>query len=184
MNAQLIFIVSSIACLTLSHVVLTEKYPFIGDCKGDQHSDGCFRHLTFICDRAKVVHNDCFSDANLSYCITLNISENALTELSNFTSESIPNVMISGIDNNQINCTHFKEIFAKLTSQRLDSYTTLEICDLSDENSDESEYIEEQFTEQNTEKYIKIVTETSTEVDDQRPTTNEPEFLEFFFRNS
>lgn len=67
MNTQLIFIVSSIACLTLSHVVLAEKYQFIGDCKGDQHSDGCFRHLTFICDRAKVVHNDCFSDANLSY---------------------------------------------------------------------------------------------------------------------
>lgn len=66
MNAHLILTVSSIAFLTLSHFASTEKSPFIRGCKADQLVNGFYRHLTFICDIATVMHNDCTFDVDYS----------------------------------------------------------------------------------------------------------------------
>lgn len=63
MNTRLIFI-ASIVCSTFSHVVLTEKYPYIGTCVAENRS-----YLRFICDRTTFLDNYC--DAN-QYYICLN----------------------------------------------------------------------------------------------------------------
>lgn len=51
MKMFLKFIAWSMVGLTLSNVVSTEKYPFIGECKPGQERSGHYTHVTFICDR-------------------------------------------------------------------------------------------------------------------------------------
>lgn len=69
MNAQSIFIASSIICLTFCHVVSTEKYPYIGKCYMGQAEDGKYSHLTFICDRSTLVRSDCFAYGDYTYSV-------------------------------------------------------------------------------------------------------------------
>lgn len=49
------------------------------------------------------------------------VADNRLRELNGFTSASIPNAKIAGIDRNRFNCTYFERIFANITWQHLDS---------------------------------------------------------------
>lgn len=67
----------------------------------------------------------------------LNIANNELKELVSIDSATISNGVIFGIDDNRINCTHFKQIFAELTAKHLDSFATLENCTLNGGNSDD-----------------------------------------------
>lgn len=62
------------------------------------------------------------------------VADNRLRELNGFTSASIANAKIAGIDRNRFNCTYFERIFANITWQHLDTMskrincsTTIEI---------------------------------------------------------
>lgn len=65
----------------------------------------------------------------------LNIGNNQLAELINFTKSTIPNAKIAGIDLNKINCTHFEQLFDSLEWRHFDSFSTRIQCN---SNSSES----------------------------------------------
>lgn len=58
----------------------------------------------------------------------LNVGGNQLTEFINFTESTIPNARIAGIDLNEIDCSHYDEIFKSLQWRHFESFSTRIRC--------------------------------------------------------